>query len=393
MTLSAAGVTVTPAFSADLQIDTVRSRRDLDHFIQVPARLYHGHKGFVAPLVLEQRDTLRRDRNPYFQHAEAQYWLAWRANRPVGRISAQIDRLYLERHGSNVGHFGWFDAENDSEVFRGLLTAAERWLWDRGMRRLMGPYNLSSNEECGLLIDGFESTPTMMMGFAPPYAGQQLATLGFQKAKDLVAYDLEIPTAPPPAMDKLARRLAHSDRIHVRPLDMSRYDVELKTVIDVFNDAWSGNWGFIPFTESEMRHAANSMRPLIRPDLVWLGELDGEVAGMVVCLPNLSEAIAGLDGKLWPFGWLKLLWRLKITGLKTGRVLLMGLRRRHHGSAIGTVLLYVILERLRASMLHAGLRRIEMSWVLEDNAPMRRIIEDLGGCVYKTYRIYEKAIN
>ena len=160
----------------------------------------------------------------------------------------------------------------------------------------------------------------------------------------------------------------------------------------IFNDAWSENWGFIPFTEAEMRHVARSMRPLIRPDFVWLGEVDGEVACMVVCLPNLNEAIAGLNGEILPFGWAKLLWRLKVAGLKTGRVLLMGLRKRHHRTAIGTVLLYGVLDRLRASMLRGGLRRIELSWVLEDNLPIRRVVEDLGARVYKTYRIYEKEI-
>jgi hypothetical protein len=164
------------------------------------------------------------------------------------------------------------------------------------------------------------------------------------------------------------------------------------TVIDIFNDAWSENWGFVPFTEPEMRHAARSMRPLIRPDLVWIAELDGEAAAMIVCLPNLNEAIAGLNGRILPFGWIRLLWRLKVAGLKTGRVLLMGLRKRHHKSAIGTVLVYALLERLRVSMLRAGLRRIELSWVLEDNLAMRRVIEDVGAHVYKTYRIFEKEI-
>jgi hypothetical protein len=163
-------------------------------------------------------------------------------------------------------------------------------------------------------------------------------------------------------------------------------------VIDIFNDAWSENWGFIPFTEAEMRHAARSMRPLIRPDLVWLGEVDGEIACMIVCLPNLDEAIAGLDGRILPFGWAKLLWRLKVAGLKTGRILRMGLRKRHHRSALGTVLLYGLFDRLQASMVRAGYERVELSWILEDNLAIRRVVEDLGARVYKTYRIYEKEI-
>jgi hypothetical protein len=380
------------AQASDLRIEPVRTRRQLDQFIRLPSRLYRGHKGFVAPLVLERRDALRHEKNPYFRHGEAQYWLAWRGDRPVGRISAQVDSLYLERHGADVGHFGFLDAEDDAAAFRGLLAAAEGWLAARGMRRLQGPYNLSSNEECGLLIDGFESTPMMMMGFSPPYVGERLAALGLHKAKDLVAYDVVIPHEPPRHLKHAASRLTGNDRIRIRPLDMSRYEAELQTVIDIFNDAWSENWGFIPFTDAEMRHAASSMKPLIRPDLVWIGEIDGQAACMVVCLPNLCEAIDGLEGEILPFGWLKLLWRLKVSGLKTGRVPLMGLRKRHHRSAAGTMLLHALLERLRTGMLGAGLKRIEMSWILEDNLPMRRVIEDVGGRVYKTYRIYEKAI-
>jgi len=380
------------ADSAGLRIQPVRSRHELDEFIRVPSRLYGAWKGFVAPLMMERRDALRPDRNPYFSHGEAQYWVARRESRTVGRISAQIDRLYLERHGAETGHFGFLDAEDDPQVFRALLGTAEQWLAERGMRRLLGPYSLSSNEESGLLVDGFESSSMLMMGFAPPYAGQQLAALGFRKAKDLVAYDLKVPPAPSPVAQRLISGLAGTDRVVLRRLDMARYDAELRTAIDIFNDAWAGNWGFVPFTEAEMRHAARSMRPLIRPDLVWFGELDRDVVCMAVCLPNLNEALAGLNGALLPFGWLKLLWRLKIAGVGTGRVLLMGLRQQHHRSAIGTALVYGVLEKLRIGLLKTGLRHVELSWVLEDNLPMRRIIESFGGTVYKTYRIYEKEI-
>jgi hypothetical protein len=392
MTARTAGAAVPQSLRSALRITPVEGRADLDRFIRLPARLYDGLKGFVAPLVIERRDALRQDKNPYFRHGEAQYWLAWRAERPVGRISAQVDRLYLERHGADAGHFGFLDAEDDPETFRALLSAAEGWLAARGMRRLLGPFNLSSNEECGLLIDGFEAPSMMMMGFSPPYVAQQLSAFGFHKAVDLVAFDRPVADPLPPAVKRLATRLTDSDRVVVRQLDMSRYADELKTVIDIFNDAWSENWGFIPFTEAEMDHAARSMKPLIRPDFVWLGEADGEAACMIVCLPNLNEAIAGLNGEILPFGWARLLWRLKVAGLKTGRVLLMGVRKRHHRSALGTVLLYAMLDRLQMSLMRAGFERVEMSWVLETNLPMRRVIEEIGGRAYKTYRIYEKEI-
>jgi hypothetical protein len=392
MTARALGAADQQVRSCDLRIEPVDGRGELDRFIRLPARLYAGASGFVAPLVIERRDALRQDRNPYFRHGTAQYWVASRGERPVGRISAQIDQLYLQRHGADTGHFGFLDAEDDPDVFRQLLATAERWLAERGMRRMLGPLSLSSNEEFGLLVDGFDAAPMMMMPFAPPYAAQHLDALGFRRAKDLVAYDLVIPDPSPEPVQRRIAKLQSSSRVRMRSLDMSRYDSELMTVIDIFNDAWSENWGFVPFTEPEMRHAAKSMRPLIRPDLVWIGEMDGEAAAMIVCLPNLNEAIVGLNGRVLPFGWMKLLWRLKVAGLKTGRVLLMGLRKRHHKSAIGTVLVYALLEHLRVSMLRAGLRRIELSWVLEDNLPMRRVIEDVGAHVYKTYRVFEKEI-
>ena len=392
MTARTVGAAEPQILPHDLRIEPVLGRRDLDRFIRLPARLYSGAKGFVAPLIIERRDALSPDKNPYFRHGAAQYWLARRGGHPVGRISAQIDQLYLQRHGADIGHFGFLDAEDDQEIFRQLLTAAERWLAERGMRRMLGPLSLSSNEESGLLIDGFDAAPMLMMPFAPPYAARHLAALGLRKAKDLVAYDLVIPDPSPAIVQRRIAKLQSASRVRLRPLDMSRYDSELMTVIDIFNDAWSENWGFVPFTEPEMRHAAKGMRPLIRPDLVWIGEMDGEAAGMIVCLPNLNEAIAGLNGKILPFGWMTLLWRLKVAGLKTGRVLLMGLRKRQHKSALGTLLIYALLEHLRVSMLRAGLRRIELSWVLDDNLPMRRVIEDVGGRVYKTYRIFEKEI-
>ena len=392
MTAGTAGAAAPQTQGSALRVAPVEGRADLDHFIRLPARLYSGWKGFVAPLVMERRDVLRQDKNPYFTHGTAQYWLARRGDRPVGRISAQVDQLYLERHGKDAGHFGFLDAEDDPEVLQALVSTAEQWLAARGMRRLLGPFNLSSNEECGLLIDGFEATPMMMMGFSPPHVAQHLSALGFRKAKDLVAYDRAVSAPLPPGAQRIAAKLASSDRVVIRPLDMSRYDDELKSVIDIFNDAWSENWGFIPFTEAEMRHAARSMRPLIRPDFVWLGEVDGEIACMIVCLPNLNEAISGLNGSVLPFGWAKLLWRLKVAGLKSGRILLMGLRKRHHRSALGTVLLYGLFDRLQTSMVRAGYERVELSWILEDNLPIRRVIEDLGARVYKTYRIYEKEI-
>ena len=378
---------------AGLTVVEVADAGALDTFIRLPAELYRGHAGFVAPLMMERRESLSPGKNPYFAHATTRFWLAMRGGRAVGRISAQIDRLSLERYGATLGHFGLLDAEDDPATIEALATAAESWLRGQGMDRVRGPFNLSINEECGLLVDGFESRSMMMMGYAPPYLGRLLEGRGYAKAKDLLAYDYDIAEAKPIDPRGLLKRVTADGRVRVRPIDMKRYRADLSLILDVFNDAWSENWGFLPFTEAEIVHAATSMRPLIRADLVWIAEVDGEAAAMIVCLPNLNEAIADLDGRLLPFGWAKLLWRLKVSGVKSCRVPLFGVRKRYHRSALGAALILVQLEALRVSAAKAGFRHAELSWILEDNAAMRSVIETNGARVYKTYRIYEKSLS
>jgi hypothetical protein len=380
------------AGAAPIRIEPVENRRQLETFIQLPNQLYRGWPGYVAPLLIERRDSLRFDKNAYFQHAEGRYWLAWREGRPVGRVSAQIDRLYLDKYRNATGHFGMLDAEDDLAVFRALLDTAEAWLRARGMERALGPFNLSINEECGLLVEGFEAPPMLMMGFDPPYAATRLEELGYRKAKDLMAYDYDVRATPPIRGEAMLERTTEAHRVRVRPVDMARYRAELATIMDIFNDAWSENWGSVPFTEAEITHIANGMRPLIRPELIWIAEVDDVPACMIVCLPNLYEAIADLNGRLLPFGWAKLLWRLKMRRPRTGRVLLMGIRTAWRRTLLGSALILMVLESLRRGLTKEGLERIELSWVLEDNLPMRRVIESIGGRISKTYRIFEKSL-
>jgi GNAT superfamily N-acetyltransferase len=376
-----------------IRIEPVADSRALGEFIALPAGLYRGERGFVAPLAMERRDALSAGKNPYFRHAEAQYFLARRDGRTVGRISAQIDRLYLERHKDETGHFGLLDAADDAAVFKTLTEAAEGWLRTRGMRRAVGPLNLSTNEECGLLVEGFDEAPMLMMPFSPRYAARRMEEAGYRKAKDLIAYDYDVAHATPITDAKiLARAGVDENRIRLRHLDMKRYREDLGVVLDIFNDAWSDNWGHVPMTAAEIEHAARSMKPLIEPQLFWIAEIDGEPASMIVCLPNLNEALAGLDGKLLPFGWAKLLWRLKVRKVKTSRVVLFGLRKKHQRSTIGSAVILCILDALRLGGLKVGMPRAELSWILEDNLPMRKIIEKVGGRAYKRYRIYQKAL-
>lgn len=375
-----------------LRILEVKSRPDLDRFIELPNRLYHGHPSFVPALTFERRDALSSRKNPYFRHARVRFWMACRGAAPVGRISAQVDDMALVRHDKALGHFGLLDAADDPAVFQALTDTAETWLKAEGMRHVRGPFNLSINEECGLLVDGFDARSVMMMGYAPPYAGPRLEALGYAKARDLFAYDYDITAALPIKPKSLLARTTADGRVRVRRLDMRRYRADLALILEVFNDAWSENWSFLPFTEDEIVHAAASMKPLIRADLVWIAEVDGEVAAMIVCLPNLNEAIADLGGRLLPFGWLKLLWRLKVSGVKSCRVPLFGVRKRHHRTPLGGALSLLLLQALRESASRAGFAHAELSWILEDNEAVRKVIEGSGGRIYKTYRIYEKPL-
>lgn len=370
-----------------IDIIPVTTSAELDRFIKLPQQLYANDPAYVAPLVLERQEALSPKKNPYFEHAEAQFWLARRDGRDVGRISAQIDRLVTD---PEVGHFGMIAAEDDGEVYAALFDTAESWLRARGKRHIMGPFNLSINEETGLLVDGFDTPPVMLMGHDPRYSAARIEALGYGKAKDLIAYmydiDHELPRA---ARRKIDSRTAQS--LTVRQLDKSRYIEEFDTVTAIFNDAWSQNWGFIAFTPAEIAHMAKSMKMLIDPTCVAIVEMNGEAVGFGIALPNLNELIADFNGRLLPFNWLKLLWRLR-RGARTARVPLMGIRRSFSGSMAGGLAPFLVIDALRKGLQAKGVRQVELSWILEDNKPMRHVIEALGGLPYKTYRVYDKRL-
>jgi hypothetical protein len=373
-------------------VQPVASGRDLDEFVALPKRLYRGCKGYVPPLDLERKETLSRKKNPYFQHAESELFLARRAGAVVGRISAQVCRLHEEKYRDGTGHFGWVDSIDDLSIMRALAGAAEGWLKAQGARRMRGPFSFSSNEESGLLVDGFDATPMLMMPYHLPHQGKLLEACGLTKAKDLLAYTVDQATYHPVGSNRMLDKMRGENRIRLRSLDMRNYKPDLAALLQVFNDAWSENWEMVPFTQAEIEAAAASMKPLIDPDLVVIAEIDGEVAGMLVCLPNLLEAVRDLDGRLLPFGFAKLLWRLKCKTLRSARVPLMGIRRKYHGTLAGAALLPLMFHRLKGPFFARGLEEVELGWILEDNGPMRRVLEGIGARVYKTYRVYEKAI-
>jgi GNAT superfamily N-acetyltransferase len=375
-----------------LLIQAVEDRGTLKRFLSMPARLYAGDPLWVAPLMFERLEHLNPRKNPYFEHAEVAYWLALRGERPVGRISAQVDRLHLELHQDATGQFGFLEAEDDSEVFAALFEAAEAWLGHRGMRRAIGPFSLSVNDESGLLIDGFETPPYMMMGHVPRYYGPRVEQQGYRTAKDLVAYVFDVAAPPPPRARRVLDRLSRGAGLSYRPLDMRRFDDELQTIVDIFNDAWSDNWSFVPMTPAEVRYMGKNLKPILRSEYVWIGEVDGEAAAMTVTLPNVNEAIRDLGGRLLPFGWAKLLWRLKVAGTRTARMPLMGVRRKYQGTPRGAALALGVIEAVRSWHAAHGAKEAELSWVLEDNRPTHEIIQMVGGQPYKTYRVYEKSL-
>ncbi|MGH7187126.1 MAG: dATP pyrophosphohydrolase, partial [Pseudomonadota bacterium] len=288
---------------AAIDVRPVLSAADRKAFLELPYEIQGSDPNWIAPLKLERRQHIDPRRNPWFEHAEATFFLARRHARPVGRISAQIDHLARGRSRENAAQFGMLEAKGgEVAVVAALLGVAEDFARARGASRLQGPFSLSINDECGLLVEGFDSPPAMMMGHAPPEYGHAMDALGYAKAKDLVTYELPVAELPP-LIERVLKRSTLPGAVTARPLRMSRFREEVRVLVDIFNDAWSDNWGFVPFTESEVRHLASNLRPLIRPELVSFAEIAGDPVGVVAAIPDLNEAIRGFDGRLLPLNW------------------------------------------------------------------------------------------
>ncbi len=358
-------------------------------FLRVPYPIYRDDPNWVPPLLVERKHHLS-DRNPVFEHLQWGAWVAIRGGSTVGRISAQIDGLHQRLHADDTGFFGMIESVDDVNVFRALLDTAGRWLKDRGMRRIRGPFNLNINEECGLLVDGFDTPPSLMMGHARPSYRHRLAECGFVGIQDTLAYQLAPDFRAPKVMQRLLSDVTR--RATIRPLRRDRLDQELAILRDIFNDAWSANWGFVPFTEAEFAEIGRTMLFLARPEMVQIAEVDGRPAAMIVALPNLNEVIADMGGRLLPTNWAKLLWRLKVRYPRSARVPLMGVRREFQNTRLGPGLAFAVIDSVRKVLIRRGIREVELSWILEDNMGMRNIIEALGGVAYKRYRIFEKSL-
>lgn len=375
--MTAAGPRVLPVGSAG----------EREAFIRLPWRLYQGDPNWVPPLLADVRTMLDPGGHPFHEHSDVQLFLALRRGIPVGRIAAIHNRRHVAHHQEPVGFFGFFESERDPLVAGALLDAAGSWLRDRGLDVMRGPASFSTNEEAGLLVEGFDRPPAVMMPYNPPYYRDLLVEEGFREAKTLVAY-WQSGSRPPDYLvraEKIVRR-RYPD-LSVRALRMDEFQEEVQRIRDVYNAAWQDNWGFVPMTEAEFRHLARDLKPVVEPDLVLIAE-DGEgrPVGFALALPDLNQALRHANGRLLPFGLLKILWhRRKISSL---RVLTLGLVEEYRGKGIDALMYLEIFRRAGELGLHSG----EFSWILGDNEAMRRPLERIGAEIYKRYRLYDRPL-
>lgn len=375
-----------------LTIRPVTTKADKLAFLRVPFSVYADDPNWVAPLFFERLEHLDVKKNPYFKHAEAQLFIAEKDGKPVGRISAQVDRLHLERYKDGCGQFGFLDAHDDAEVFSALFNTAETWLKQKGMTRVRGPFSFSINDESGLLIDGFDTPPNMMMGHARSYFAKHVEAHGFKKAKDLFAYTRDLTKPFTPALVKIYDRAAKSGDIKIRPLNKSDMKNEIQIIMSIFNDAWSSNWGYVPFTQEELQMLATNLKLLVHSKSVQIASYRGENAAFIVAMPNLNEWFKGLDGKLLPYGLPRLIGKLMTKRAKSFRVPLMGVLKKYQDGSLGAALSVGVIKAIYDFHVPRGAESVELSWILEDNTRIRHIIETFESHVSKTYRIYEKQL-
>jgi GNAT superfamily N-acetyltransferase len=370
-----------------VKIEQITGGRDLERFIRFPWKVYAGSPYWVPPLQSEVRFILS-GKNPFFRHAEAAYFLATRNGEPVGRIAAVIDRNHIAVHEEQTGFFGFFECLPDPAVAGQLLDAASGWLRERSMTVMRGPMNPSTNDECGFLLEGFDSPPMIMMTYTPAYYLDYMEQCGLAKARDLYAY---ISVIGDVSSGERLERLADVVRrkvpgLLVRPARMKDFRRELEAVKEIYNSAWSRNWGFVPMTDEEIESMAKRLKPLIVPELLIMAEVHGSPAGFFMAVPDYNQVLARINGRLGPLGLVKFLWySRKISDI---RVLTMGVKEEYRKRGIEGLL---YLESFKAAR-RKGYRRAEMSWILEDNILMQKGCELMGGKLYKKYRIYEKKL-
>jgi hypothetical protein len=375
----------------------VTTKADQKAFVDLPFRLYAQDSNWVPPLKDEVYGLITPGKNPWFEHGEAQLFLAERDGRVVGRISGHIDFMALKQpveqgFGPGTGHWGFLEAEDEAAT-HALLAAAEDWLRIKGMTRALGPMSFAMWDETGLLIEGHDTPPTVMMGFNAASYQAWVESAGCVGVQDLYTYGLVIDQGFPELPNRLVAMGEKSGRIRIRNVDKSKFDVEARLLIGILNDAWSDNWGFVPFTDAEIAYAGKKLKPLVFEDLIRVAEVDGEPVAFMMTVPDLNEKLISYGGSLFPFNWVKLLWWLRAPKVKTMRVPLMGVLKKHQASRLASQLAFMMIEYIRRdAVAKYGASRGDFGWVLASNGPMRSVGEAIGGSVSKVYRVYGKAL-
>ncbi len=378
-------------------IRPVLTKADKKAFIDLPFRLYANDPNWVPPLKDEVYGLITPGKNPWFEHGEAELFLAERDGNIVGRISAHIDHLALKQPpeqgmGPGCGNWGLFEAE-DASVAAALVARAEDALRAKGMTRSMGPISLAMWDEPGLLVEGFKQPPVVMMGFNSPEYAEWVEAAGYAGVQDLLTFDLPIDKDLPELSNRIVVMGERSGRIHIRKVDKRRFDEEAALLLSILNDAWSDNWGFVPFTDAEIAYAGKKLKPIVYEDLIRVAEVDGEPVAFMMTIPDLNEKLKYFGGTLWPFNWAKLLWWLRKPKVTTMRVPLMGVVKKLQSTRMASQLALMLVEYIRRDSVNKyGATRGDFGWVLASNGPMRSVGEAVGGTVNKVYRIYEKAL-
>jgi hypothetical protein len=383
--------------STSVTVRPVEDAADRKAFVDLAYELNRSDPNWVPPLKTEVHGLIDRRTNPWFGHAEARLFLAERDGKPVGRISAQVDQQVLampesQGGGPGVGHWGMFEAA-DADVAAELIARAEDFLRGRRMKVAQGPYSLSIWDEPGLLVKGFDHPPTLMMGHNSPRYEGWVEAAGYRGVKDLYTYDLDITGAFPPIVQRVVASGERNPRIRIRKVEKKRFEEEAALILGILNDAWSDNWGFVPLSDEEIAYAGRKLKPIVYEDLIRIAEVDGEPVAFMMTLPDLNDLTRDLDGRLFPFGWAKLLWRLRSPQVRTMRVPLMGVVKRLQATRLASQLAFMLIEYIRRDARKAfSATRGEFGWILDDNAGMRSIAESLEASINRIYRIYEKPL-
>ena len=378
-------------------IREVASKADRAAFVDLPFRLYAGDANWVPPLKGEVHGLITLGKNPWFEHGEAQLFLAEAGGRVTGRISAHIDHLALKQPveqgmGPGTGNWGLLEAE-DAETAAALIAQAEDWLRGKGMTRVLAPLSISIWDEPGLLTTGFDHPPTVMMGHNSPAYQAWIEAAGYHSVKTLLTYEIPITREFPPLVQRIVSSGERNPRIVIRRVDKSRFDEEAALILGILNDAWSDNWGFVPLTDSEIAYVGKKLKPIVFEDLIRVAEVEGRPVAFMVTLPDLNEKIARYGGSLFPFNWAKLLWWLRAPKVRTMRVPLMGVLKEFQATRLASQLAFMLVEFIRRDAVSKyGATRGEFGWVLDDNGPMRSVGEAINGEINKVYTIYEKGL-